>query len=96
MVNRPKNCFLCDARIQNAQIRNIDQLFYEDSKTSPTKSLATILSDVLEQSIDESTAHSNVVCRNCQQMCSEYDQLKSKLHDLRQSMILMKRPISTI
>lgn len=86
VVNRHhKNCFLCDGRIQNAQIRNIDQLFYEDSKNNHTKSLATILSDVLEQTIDESTAHSKIVCRNCQQMCSDYDRLTSKLQELRQS-----------
>lgn len=85
VVSRHKNCFLCDGRIQNAQIRNIDQLFYEDSKNNQTKSLATILSDVLEQSIEESTAHSKHVCRNCQQMCSDYDHLTNKLQELRQN-----------
>lgn len=86
-ANRHKNCFLCDARLQIAHVRNVDQLFYEDPKnnTEQSKSLATILSDVLEQSIEEPNVHSKIVCRKCQQMCIEYERLSAQLHALRQS-----------
>lgn len=84
---RHKNCYLCDASVQNAHIRNVDQLFYEDPKktTEQTKSLAIILSDILEQSIDDQNTHSKIVCRKCQQMCSEYDRLSNRLLELRQN-----------
>lgn len=85
--NRHKNCYLCDAIVQNTHIRNTDQLFYEDPKTNSdqAKSLATILSDVLEQTVEESNVHSKIVCRKCQQLCSEYDLLSSRLQELRQN-----------
>lgn len=84
-ANRHKNCFLCDARLQIAHVRNIDQLFYIDPKcgTETSKTLATILTDVLDQNIDENNVHSKIVCRKCQQQCIEYDRLSSKLHELR-------------
>lgn len=86
-ANRHKNCFLCDARLQIAHVRNVDQLFYEDSKNNAeqSKSLATILSDVLEQSIEETNVHSKIVCRKCQQMCIEYERLSQQMQVLRQS-----------
>lgn len=85
--NRQKNCYLCDTTVQNANIRIVDQLFYEDpyAKQEQSKSLATILSDILEQSIEEPTAHSKILCRKCQQMCTEYDHLSIRMHELRQS-----------
>lgn len=84
---RPKNCYLCDAIVQTTHIRNVDQLFYEDphKNAEQSKSLATILSDILEQSIEESTVHSRIVCRKCQQMCAEYDRLALRMHELRQN-----------
>lgn len=87
MPNRQKNCYLCDARIQTVHVRNIDQLFYEPPKKNhdQSKSLAAVLSEALEQSIDESTAHSKIVCHKCQQMCSEYDRLTMKLQEVRQN-----------
>lgn len=87
VANRQKNCFLCDAIIQNGHVRNVDQLFYEDSKNDQqeSKTLATILTDILEQSVEEPTVHSKIVCRKCQQMCSEYDQLSARLRELKQN-----------
>lgn len=55
--SRYKKCFLCDTRVQNSQIRNVHQLFYEkacNENEEDQKSLATILSDVLDKSIIES------------------------------------------
>lgn len=60
--NRMKTCFICNVRIPATQIRNIDQLFYVEQKNdnqihngrnNESKSLATILADILEQPIDE-------------------------------------------
>lgn len=86
-ANRHKNCFLCDARLQIAHIRNIDQIFYVDPKNGneQSKTLATILSDVLEQNIEEPNVHSKIVCRKCQQQCIEYDRLSAQLQELRQT-----------
>lgn len=86
-ANRHKNCFLCDARLQIAHIRNIDQLFYVDPKNvdEQSKTLATILSDALEQNIEEPNVHSKIVCRKCQQQCIEYDRLSTQLQELRQT-----------
>lgn len=87
IVNRSKNCYLCDATVQSINIRNVDQLFYEDPKQNDdqSKSLATILSDILEQNVDESTVHSKIVCRKCQQMCVEYNQLAARMHQLKEN-----------
>lgn len=81
-MSRQKHCFLCDAQIQSS--RNVDQLFYEDPKAD-SKSLATILTGVLEQTIDEATVHSKIVCRKCQLMCSQYDRLSLRVQELRQN-----------
>ncbi|XP_031639031.1 zinc finger protein 431-like [Contarinia nasturtii] len=81
---RHKNCYLCDATVQIAQIRPIDQMFHEDVRKSQ-KSWATILSDVLEQNIEETTVHSKIVCRKCQTMCNEYDRLVTRLQQLKQN-----------
>lgn len=85
MPNRHKNCYLCDVRVQSVHIRNVDQLFYEPPKKNQeqSKPLAAVLAEVLEQNIDETSAHSKVVCRKCQQMCSEYDQLTLRLQEIR-------------
>lgn len=87
VANRSKHCYLCDANVQNVHIRNVDQLFYEDPKKSHDqhKSLAGILTDILEQSIEEQTVHSKIVCRKCQQICTEYDRLAARLHELKQN-----------
>lgn len=87
-TNRFKNCFLCDVRIQNTQIRTIDQLFYVEQKSNQSdssKSLATILSNVLEHDLNESNVHSKIVCRKCHQMCNEYELMTKRLNDLRQT-----------
>lgn len=87
VASQPKNCYLCDANVQSVHIRNVDQLFFEDPKKSQlqSKSLATILTDILEQSVEESTVHSKIVCRKCQLMCTEYDRLAARLQDLKQN-----------
>lgn len=85
-VNATKSCFLCDCRLQNVHIRNVDQLFYDPkSNSGQTKSLAIILSGILEQNIEETSVHSKIVCRKCQQMCIEYERLDAQLQQLRQS-----------
>lgn len=81
---RHKNCYLCDGTVQNAQIRTTDQLFHEDARKSQ-KSWANIISDILEQAIEEPTAHSKILCRKCQTMCSEYDRLAIRLQELKQN-----------
>lgn len=87
VANRSKNCYLCDATVPSIIIRNVDQLFYEDPKRTDdqSKSLASILSDILEQNVDESTAHSKILCRKCQQMCVEYNQLATRMHKLKEN-----------
>lgn len=87
MPDRHKNCFLCDVRIQTVHVRNVDQIFYEPSKKGQdqSKPLANILTEVLDQNIEETTAHSKIVCRKCQRMCSEYDRLSSRLQEIRQN-----------
>lgn len=87
VANRSKNCYLCDANVQSVHIRNVDQLFYEDPKKNHTqsKTLATILSDILEQSVEEPTVHSKIVCRKCQQQCNEYDRLATRMQELKQN-----------
>lgn len=85
MPSRHKNCYLCDARVQSLHIRNVDQLFYEPPKKNQdqSKPLAAVLAEVLEQNIDETSVHSKIVCRKCQQMCSEYDRLTLRLQEIR-------------
>lgn len=87
VTSQPKNCYLCDASVQSVHIRNVDQLFYEDPKKSQvqSKSLATILTDILEQSVEETTVHSKIVCRKCHLMCTEYDRLAARLQELKQN-----------
>lgn len=81
-------CFLCDTHLQNAQIRAIDQLFYVTPQTKSnqksSKSLASILSTVLEQDIIESNVHSTVLCKKCQQKCIEFDRILKHLETLRE------------
>lgn len=85
VANQQNYCYLCDVNVQNTHIRNVDQLFYEDSRKLQSKPLATILSDILEQNIDEPTVHSKIVCRKCQQMCIEYDRLSERMQKLKQN-----------
>lgn len=94
VMNRQKNCFLCDARLQSAHVRDVDQLFY-DPKTANTLQhhqqqqlrlpLATILTDVLEHTVQEATVHSKFVCRKCQEQCRNYEILTAQLQQIRQS-----------
>lgn len=91
VMNRQKNCFLCDARLQSAHIRDIDQLFYDPKTTTINADrsklpLATILSDVLEQTIQETAVHSKVVCHKCQQQCRQYEMLTVQLQKIRENM----------
>lgn len=90
MINPQKNCFLCDVRLQSA--RDTDQLFYDPKLGSQSyqqqflkSPLATILSDVLEQTIQENGVHSKFVCRKCQEQCRNYEKLNAQLHQIRQS-----------
>lgn len=90
MNRQPKNCFLCDARLQSAHIRDIDQLFYDpkvtDQHHQQLKSpLAQILTDVLEQTIQETTVHSKYVCRKCHEQCRNYENLATQLQQIRQN-----------
>lgn len=94
MINPQKNCFLCDARLQSAHIRDTDQLFYEPKLANHhhhhqqyylKSSLATILADVLEQTIDETGVHSKFVCRKCQEQCRNYEILSAQLQQMRQN-----------
>lgn len=85
---RLRNCFLCDASLQTTP-RNIHQLFQTTQKSdgSQDESLATTLSGILEQNIDETTAHSKAVCRKCQQMCMEYETMNKRLQSLRKTIV---------
>lgn len=92
VMNRQKNCYLCDVRLQSAHIRDIDQLFY-DPKVANTHHqhqqtklpLATILTDVLEQTIQETTVHSKYICRKCHDQCRSYEILTAQLQQIRQN-----------
>lgn len=92
VINRQKNCFLCDVRLQSAHVRDIDQLFYDPNhhnhhhQQQQLKSpLATILSDVLEQTIQETTVHSKFVCHKCREQCRSYEDLATQLQQIRQN-----------
>lgn len=96
VINRQKNCFLCDTRLQSAHIRDIDQLFYDPKVANQHHHhhqqqqqlklpLATILTDVLEQTIQETTVHSKFVCRKCQEQCRNYEILSAQLQQIRQN-----------
>lgn len=90
VMSRQRNCFLCDARLQSAHLRDTDQLFFDPShhhqQQQPLKlPLATILTDVLEQTIQENTVHSKYVCRKCQEQCRSYEILTAQLQQIRQN-----------
>lgn len=101
IMNRQNNCFLCDVRLQSAHIRDIDQLFYDpklanshhhphlqQQQQQQSKSpLATILSEVLEQTIQETAVHSKYVCRKCQEQCRNYEILAAQLQQIRQNIL---------
>lgn len=87
-MSRSKKCFVCNAALQIGQIRTIDNLFFAPPKTSnqpPTESLATILSDILDRDILVSETESDVLCKQCQHNCVEYDRLSKRLEILRQT-----------
>lgn len=87
-ADRCRSCYLCDNQLQDTP-RNIDRLFHATQNTDgdPPESLAITLSGILELNIDESTAHSKVMCRKCQRMCSQYEAMSKQLQILRQSII---------
>lgn len=93
-MSRQRNCFLCDVRLQSAHVRDIDQLFY-DPKVANTHQqqqqqqlrlpLATILTEVLQQQIQEAAVHSKYVCRKCQEQCRNYEILSAQLQQIQQN-----------
>lgn len=84
-MSTDKSCFLCNSTNTNHS-RSI--FSSSSSSTTSTKSLANILADILQQTINENAVHSKYLCKKCILLCKNYELLSDRLDSLRTSMIL--------
>lgn len=83
--NRPF-CFLCNNRTA-LSARNAVKIFNVSASTTDGTTLADILSSILQRPINEENAHSHILCKKCQGVCSEYQDALSCLNNVRESII---------
>lgn len=90
MNSGPKSrptCFLCDSRT-GLSARNVVKIFdVLGGESADGTSPADILASVLQRPINEENAHSQIICKKCQGICSEYQDALSCLNNIKQSII---------
>lgn len=80
-------CFLCDSRT-GLSARNVVKIFdVLGGESADGTSPADILASVLQRPINEANAHSHIICKKCQGICSEYQDALSCLNNIKQSII---------
>ncbi|KAG4066169.1 hypothetical protein HA402_014469 [Bradysia odoriphaga] len=77
LVRKVQNCIVCNAEPTAGQLTNV---FVKEETAAP---LASTLSAILSRSIDQETIHSSYICKNCRQLCTEYEAMQNRLASIK-------------
>lgn len=74
-------CLICNASCSSA--RNSIQIFNKDSAVPSELNIPTVLEDLLSKEINETSVHSQILCKKCFKLVDEYDELQSRISEIR-------------
>ncbi|XP_043278917.1 zinc finger protein 436-like isoform X2 [Venturia canescens] len=82
LVKDSTHCFICHIRVGTSS-RNSIQIFENSTVNSSDKPLIRIICSVLQKEITPETAHSVFLCKKCYKLFNEFDELESRLTEIR-------------
>lgn len=84
--NRPF-CYLCDSRTglsSRVAVNIFTNGIAEETGGGP---VAATLSEILQRTINETSAHSHVICKKCLKICGEYQAAVNRLNSVKENII---------
>ncbi|CAH2061754.1 unnamed protein product, partial [Iphiclides podalirius] len=80
------HCFVCNTKA-GVTFRNAINIFGEQTTLQSGKSLADVLSEIVEKRVKEDEIHSKVLCKKCYKVCTEYDSIQIRMRVLKSDIL---------